>query len=84
MAFHTRPAQPSASRVDRGPNVEPSPACKVINDLREGLADPEILMPEKQRNAPRDLAPHVEIGDSRRRLLVANPLELNLTICRLF
>ena len=80
MAFHTRPAQPSASRVDRGPNVELPPDCKVINNLHEGLADPKILMPENQRNAPPDLAPNVEIGHTWRRLLVANPLELSLTI----
>ena len=74
MAVHIRAAQPSASRVDRGPNVElPPKACPVINHLHQCLADAGSAMRENQRNAPHDLVLNVVIGHTWRRLLVENP-----------
>ena len=79
MAVHIKPAQPSASRVDRGPNVELLAACKLSNHLHQCLADAGSAMRENQRNAPHDLVLNVVIGHTWRRLLVENPLELSLT-----
>ena len=79
MAVHIRAAQPSSSRVDRGPNVELLATCKVINHLHQCLADAGSAMPENQRNAPHDLVLNVMIGHTCRRILVEIPLELSLT-----